>query len=72
MVVHELCFMANLIHEVQGSDKVGQLVRRGDRRFVALGTPPVRQSRQLLGHFGIGQQLAHNPSQGAAVGSVKS
>ena len=72
MVIHQLRLMPDLIHEVQGRDKVGQLVRRGNRRVTAIGTAPVRKSRQPLGHLGIGQQWAHSLSQGAAAVTVKS
>ena len=72
VMVHELRLVSDLIHEVQGCDKVGQLVRRGNRRFIAIGAAPVRQSRQLAGHFGISQEWAHSLSQGAAAVGVKS
>jgi hypothetical protein len=72
MVIHELGFMPDLIHEVQGRDKVSQLVRRRNRLVSAIGTAPVRKSRQPLGHLGICQQWAHSLSQGATGATVKS
>src|SRR4249920_934681 len=71
MVVHQLGLMPDLIHKVQGRNEVGQLKRRGNRRLIAFGTTPVRQSRQLPGHFGICQEWTHNLSQGAPAWSVK-
>jgi hypothetical protein len=72
MVIHQLRLMSDLIHEVQGRDKVRELIRRGDCRVIALGAAPVRKSSQLLGHLGISQQWAHSTSQGAAAAGVKS
>ena len=65
MVIHELRLMPDLIHEVQGRDKVSQLVRRGNRRVIAIGTAPVRKSRQLLGHLeSVNSGLIPQPRRG--------
>ena len=44
MVIHELRLMPDLIHEVQGRDKVSELKRRGNCRVIAFGAAPVRKS----------------------------
>jgi hypothetical protein len=60
MMIHLLRLVADAIHEVQCSHKVGQLVRRSDCRHIGGRTGPVRQSRQLLGHLGICQEWTHS------------
>jgi hypothetical protein len=35
MVIHQLRFMSDLIHEIQGREKVRELIRRGDCRFAS-------------------------------------
>ena len=57
---------ADRVDEGQRGGEVGQLVRRGDRRLVGLGSLPVGQVRQPGGHLGVGQQLLIGPANGPA------